>query len=85
MEINDAAPEVIEATKAFIEEDRQNTIDYFAETYGVTRGEEMLDDFSALLTKWVDLLGDADGAEAVEKLYWDEIYSKVDIAQHGIN
>ena len=85
VEINDAAPEVIEATKAFIEEDRQNTIDYFAETYGVTRGEEMLDDFSALLTKWVDLLGDADGAEAVEKLYWDEIYSKVDIAQHGIN
>ena len=45
----------------------------------------MLTDFTALLKKWVDLMRGAKTAEDCESLYWNEIYSRVDVDQYGVN
>lgn len=82
--IQDAAQPMVEATVAFVEEDRQRMLADFAEQHGIARGEEMIADFEALLEKWVGLMQDAETAADYEALYWDEIYSKVDVTSHGV-
>ncbi|EAQ04682.1 TRAP-T family transporter, DctP (periplasmic binding) subunit [Pseudooceanicola batsensis HTCC2597] len=84
VEIMQADDAVVEATQEFIAEDRASTVAYFQEEYGVERGEEMLDDFTALLEKWVGLIGEADPEQGYGDLYWEEIFSKVDVSQYGV-
>ena len=40
---------------------------------------------SDLIEKWTDIIAKADvkSAEDLQKLYWDEIYSKVNVEQYG--
>ncbi|MCB1365978.1 MAG: C4-dicarboxylate TRAP transporter substrate-binding protein [Rhodobacteraceae bacterium] len=83
--MHDADPEVVAATLDFVKKDRDYAVDYFASQYGVERGDEMLTDFTALLKKWVDLMRGAKTAEDYESLYWNEIYSRVDVDQYGVN
>lgn len=84
VEIHDADPAVIDATQAFIAEDKATSIAFYKDQYGVERGEEMIDDFTALLEKWVGLIQGADPAQGYGDLYWDEIFSKVDVTQYGV-
>tara|TARA_R100000935_G_scaffold58904_1_gene99397 strand:+ start:23256 stop:24398 length:1143 start_codon:yes stop_codon:yes gene_type:complete len=85
VQIHDAAPDVVAASLEFVEQDRKYAIEYFASQYGVTRGEEMLSDFTVLLEKWVGLASDAQTSDDFEKLLWDEVYSKVDVETYGVN
>ncbi|MGQ2909585.1 MAG: C4-dicarboxylate TRAP transporter substrate-binding protein [Aliihoeflea sp.] len=82
--IQDAEPAVVEATKAFAAADEQFLINDFATRHGVERGEEMIGEFKELLDKWIGLMREAEGAEAYEKLFWDEIYAKIDVNSYGM-
>lgn len=82
--IQEADPAVIEATKTFAVADEQFLIEDFATRHGVERGEEMLGDFKVLLDKWIGLMREAEGPEAYEKLFWEEIYAKVDVDAYGM-
>ena len=80
--VHQADPAVIAKTAEFAATDRAALVGLYAEK-GVTRGEEMLTDFQALLEKWVGLTQGVADADALADLYWTELYSKVDVATHG--
>lgn len=56
------------------------------ETYGLSNGKEVIDDFIATYEKWEDLLTDVDRTDenAVAELAMREIYSKIDASTYGI-
>ena len=80
--VHQADPAVIAKTAEFAATDRAALVGLYADR-GVTRGEEMLGDFQALLEKWVGLTQGVADADALADLYWSELYSKVDVAAHG--
>jgi len=84
VEIHEADPAVVDATQAFIADDKATSVAFYEEQYGVERGDEMLGDFTQLLEKWVDLIQNADPEQGYGDLFWDEIFSKVDVTQYGI-
>ena len=80
--VHQADPAVIAKTAEFAAADRTALVGLYADK-GVTRGEEMLTAFQALLEKWVGLTQGVADADALADLYWSELYSKVDVATHG--
>ncbi len=77
-EIHQPDPELVAATKEFARQDLQNVAMLFRDTYNVPRAEEIATEFSVLLEKWTDLVADVDSADALQKIYWNEVISKVD-------
>lgn len=82
--LHQASPELMEASREFIKQDLNTIIDYYAKNHGVERGEEMLDIFRGLLKKWVGLVQDVDSLDELETLYWNEVFSKVDVSSYGM-
>ncbi|KAF0808349.1 family 7 extracellular solute-binding protein [Alcanivorax xiamenensis] len=82
---HDPDPALMEATRDFVKADMDTIVNYYAKNHGVERGKEMLDSFHEILVRWVDLVQDVDSVEELEKLYWDEIFSKVDVGTYGMN
>nr|MBF0684941.1 C4-dicarboxylate TRAP transporter substrate-binding protein [Pseudomonas sp.] len=76
---------LVDATHNFIESDMQAIADYFSSKHGVKRGTEMITEFRQILEKWVGLIDKADGdVNKYADLYWEEVFSKVDVAKHGV-
>ena len=44
----------------------------------------MLDEFAVLLDKWVDLVRSVESADELAKMYYDKIFAKVDVSNHGL-
>jgi len=59
-------------------------VDYFAKTYGVKRGGEILAQFRPVLERWVDLVQHIESRAQLNELYWDEVFSKIDVARYGM-
>ncbi|MES1928825.1 TRAP-T family protein transporter, DctP (Periplasmic binding) subunit [Salinisphaera dokdonensis CL-ES53] len=81
---HEATASLEQASKAFAEQDLDTIVEYYRENHGVERGEELLATFRGLLEKWVERVGDVDSLDALEQLYWDEIFSKVDASSYGM-
>ena len=77
-------PALVQKTKEFVTEDMKTLVEFFAKTYGVKRGEEMLTQFRPILEKWVGLVQGVDSREKLSELYWKEIYSKIDVNTYGM-
>ncbi len=82
--LHEADPALVEATREFVRQDLETIVAYYAENHGVGRGAEMLSTFRSVLEKWVDLVQGIESEQALAELYWDEIFSKVDVSQHGL-
>lgn len=80
---HDATPELKAAVKDFVKQDLQTVSGLFKETYGVERAESIAADFPPLLEKWYGLVADIETKEQLQKLYWDEVVSKVDPATYA--
>ncbi|MCC5859638.1 MAG: C4-dicarboxylate TRAP transporter substrate-binding protein [Ectothiorhodospiraceae bacterium] len=81
---HDAEPELLEASHAFIMEDVANTAETYKRQHGVERADELIEIMNGLIDKWLDLVADVETGEALAELYWNEVYSKVDVNQHGM-
>ena len=81
---HEAAASLEQASAAFAEQDLDTIVTYYRENHGVERGEALLATFRDLLEKWVKRVGDVDSLDALEQLYWDEIFSKVDVSSYGM-
>ncbi len=79
-----ADADLLDATREFTREDLETVVEYYADRHGVERGDELLAQFRELLEKWIELVEDVDSAEDLAQLYWDEVYSKVDVSSHGL-
>ena len=71
--------------KAFVRDDQKVVADLYATNYDVARASEIQEEFSAVLDKWLDLTKDVDSADALTKLYYDEIFSKLDPSTYGLD
>ena len=71
---------------AFVAEDLKFIGKQFAEKYGVANPNVKIKQFVKLIDKWKTLVGHiGDDREALAKVYWDEVFSKVDPATYAMN
>lgn len=82
--MHEANDELMEATREFVRRDMQEAPATYASRYGVTNGAELLEEFQVLLDKWVELTADVSSKEELAELYWDEIYSRIDLSSYGM-
>ncbi len=85
IEVIEPGPEIMAASDAFVKEDVKVIAKQFADDYGVQNTEAKIAKFAELVEKWKGLTADiADDPEALAKVLWDEIYSKIDPATYGM-
>ena len=86
VEIVDAAPDLVAATDAFVQEDLPVIAAQFEADYGVRNVEAKIGEMVRLVEKWKGLTSDLSGDVAgLEQVYWDEIFSKLDPGTYGKN
>ena len=58
---------------------------FYADEYKIdgSRTRELAANMSKLIEKWNRLVGDIETADQLAKLYWNEVYSKLDPATYG--
>jgi len=82
-----ADPELLKKSHEFISKDLAFIPEFYAQEYKLdaARLKDLSGTMSKLVEKWSDILAKADikSAEDLQKLYWDEVYSKVNIEQYG--
>ena len=76
--IHEAAQDFLDASAAFVEGDQATIVDEFVTKYGLDDAGEKAAIIGDLITKWKGLTTGIDSPEALQKVYWDEIYSKLD-------
>lgn len=82
--IHHADQALIDKTQAFIRDDMQHIAEGYRTRYGVENGEELIANFQGLLEKWTDLVQNVETEQELADLYWEEIFSKVDVEKHGL-
>ncbi|WP_421722234.1 C4-dicarboxylate TRAP transporter substrate-binding protein [Alloalcanivorax xenomutans] len=82
--IHHADEDLVAKTNAFIEKDMDFIATDYQKRYNVSRGQEMIADFRELLEKWAGLVQDVDSEQQLIDLYWNEVFSKVDVSKHGL-
>ncbi|MCX7567920.1 C4-dicarboxylate TRAP transporter substrate-binding protein [Sulfitobacter sp. F26169L] len=77
-----AEPEMLKASRDWIESDVTAMVDAYAER-GVENGAENAQKMRDILMKWVPMVEGVETVEAMTELYWTEVLSKVDVATYG--
>lgn len=86
IEVIEASPELIARTDAFVQKDLPVISAQFARDYGVKNTDAKIAEMSRLIDKWKDLTDElANDLVGLEKVYWDEIFSKQDPKTFGMN
>ena len=77
---------LLENARTFAKADMKTIIDAYHTQYKVDpkRAEELLQQFSGTLEKWVDLVQDVDSKDKLIDVYWNEIFSKLDVKTYGM-
>ena len=74
---------LVEDTVAFIEADMERIAENYRDNFGVERADEMIADFREILDKWIDRVQGVDSSDELAQLYWDEVFSRVDLESYG--
>lgn len=74
---------LVKVTQEFIEQDLEAIAAKYADTHGLESPAQLVESFRSLLTKWVDLVKDVDSSEELTQVYWDKVYSKVNVDSYG--
>jgi TRAP-type C4-dicarboxylate transport system substrate-binding protein len=82
--VHQADPELLKVSRAAIEADIPNIGAIYAKQHNVKRGDALIAAMRPLVTKWSKLVEPIDNADALADLYWNEVYSKVDVKAHGM-
>lgn len=86
MDFFEPSADLVAATAAFVEEDLTTIATQFKETYGVRNVDAKIETAKGLIEKWKGLVeGTGTDIDAIESLYWNEIYSKVDPTTYGMD
>ncbi len=79
-----AAPaDMIEMNLAFIDEDKEAIAAIYKERFGIEKGSDAATALTEGLAKWTELTKDVSSAEELAEIYWNEIFSKVDVSSYG--
>lgn len=82
--VHKADAELVKASRAAIEADIPNIAATYTKQHNVKRADELVAAMRPLVTKWVKLVEPVENADALADLYWNEVYSKVDVKVHGM-
>ncbi|MEC9344824.1 MAG: C4-dicarboxylate TRAP transporter substrate-binding protein [Pseudomonadota bacterium] len=86
IEIIEPTADMVKMSSDFVKADLAVIAKEFTDAYGLKNVEAKIETISALVEKYKGLTADmADDPEALAKLYWDEIMSKIDLATYGLN
>lgn len=83
IEYTDASPELVALNRDFISKDKDDVAKIYAERFNITTGNEAAAALTASMAKWTALTRDVASAEDLAEIYWNEIYSKIDVATYG--
>lgn len=85
-EIVEAPADIAALNAAFVEKDMATIEAELTKNYGVEAAGEKIALARGLVEKWKGLTKDIglDGVDALEKLYWDEIFAKLDLTTFGM-
>ncbi|NIZ62296.1 C4-dicarboxylate ABC transporter substrate-binding protein [Sedimentitalea sp. CY04] len=84
LEYGPAADSLLEMNRSFIENDITSVAAIYDERFGLKNGAEVSTALRASLGRWTALIADVDSAEALAEVYWNEIYSKIDVNNYGM-
>lgn len=82
--IHQPADDMAKLTAEFIPTDIDSIAANYERRFGVVGAELVVDSFRSLLEKWAELVKDVDSMEELADLYWEELYSKVDVSTYGL-
>lgn len=82
--LHEADPELLTEIREIVRDDLKEMAQYYREKRGVSDSAEMLDRFGETLEKWVGLVQGVESHDQLAQLYWDEVYSKIDVKSHGM-
>lgn len=82
--VHQPAQDLAELTERFIKKDIESIAANYERRFGVVGADLAVDSFRSLLVKWADLVKDVDSMEELADLYWDELYSKVDVSKYAL-
>lgn len=82
--LHEPEKEFRQMTRDFIEEDLKKVAADYSERYDVQRADAMMDEFQQLLDEWVDKVEGIETREELRDLYWQEVFSKVDVSSYGM-
>lgn len=82
--VHEAGGELKTATREFIEGDIATIAERYQKEHDLERSEEMIGEFRERMSHWVELVKDVETQEELQQLYWDEVFSKVDVKQYGM-
>ncbi|SET40465.1 TRAP-type C4-dicarboxylate transport system, substrate-binding protein [Marinobacter segnicrescens] len=83
IEIHEASDDMKARTREFIQQDLDAMAATYADKYDIGNAGEMIETFKPILEKWVSLVDGVDSGEALADLYWEEVFSKVDVSRYG--
>jgi TRAP-type C4-dicarboxylate transport system substrate-binding protein len=86
VEVIEPGPEIMAKSDEFVKGDLAVIAQQFKDDYGLTNVEAKIAKVTELVNKWKKLTADiADDPEALTKVYWDQIFSKIDPKTFGMN
>lgn len=83
IEYTDASAELVALNRDFISKDKEDVARIYAERFNISTGTEAAAALTESLAKWTDLTRDVSSAEQLAEIYWNEIFSKIDVATYG--
>ena len=85
IEVIEPGPEIMKASGEFVKGDVRIIAAQFTKDYGIKNVDAKIAKIIALIEKWKGLTADiADDPKALAKLYWEQIFSKIDPATFGM-
>lgn len=85
--ILNADPDLLKKSHEFIAKDLKYIPEFYAQEYKLDKARltELSNKMSTLIDKWTDIIAKADikSADDLQKLYWQEVYSHIDVNQYG--
>nr|WP_325248680.1 C4-dicarboxylate TRAP transporter substrate-binding protein [Amylibacter sp.] len=83
IEYGPASDSLVAMNREFIASDVKAVASVYSERFGLKNGDEAATTLRDLLGRWTKLTADIDTSAALTEVYWNEIYSKIDLNSYG--
>ncbi|WP_069298621.1 C4-dicarboxylate TRAP transporter substrate-binding protein [Neptunicoccus sediminis] len=83
IEYGPASDALVAMNRDFIANDVKNVATVYKDRFSLENGDAAAEKLRELLGRWTELTADVDSADALTEIYWNEIYSKIDLSSYG--
>lgn len=83
IEYGSASDAVVQMNREFIQKDKDAIAEIYKERFGIEGGAEAAAALTEGLSKWTELTKDVSSGEELAEIYWNEIFSKIDVSSYG--